>query len=579
MAKMTNPLDEVQFNRLTESIEWSNRQLEYTRNERIESIRQFIGFHHTVDGSPKRVIVPFLKLAVDIFVRILAPRAPRALFSADEPSLRAEAANLEIAVNMIPREIKLQKTLRRLVTEALFSFGVTKTGLYTVGNAIGYDYGQVFVDVVTLDDLIIDMAAKEMQQIQYIGNDYWLDYEEVMENKWFGKGKDGLKSDEYTTIGEQGEIRAEAIAQDEDAQLFKDKVWLRDIWIPSEGIMTTYAVTSEKRLKTFEWEGPENGPYDILGFDWVPGNLLPLAPVASWRDLHELANKLYRKLGQQADAQKTVLGFHGDDNEGVENFKKARDGDGIHYGSSEPKVLKAGGVESSTLMFFLQNRDLLSYFASNLDSLGGLSPQAETLGQDKLLSEASGAQLRSMGDQVIDFSRDLFKTLAFYELNDPIRTRQLKKQIPGLDQSIIVPWSMDNRRGEMDDFDLEIDVYSLQDNSPSLKLQKLKLLVEQFVMPLSPMIQAEGGTLSAQKILELAAKYADFPELGEIVTFMQSNLPEPAGESSMAPNTTRTYERVNRPGATDGGKSAIMQKVLAGGAQESEVAALGRSTG
>ena len=579
MAKMSNPLDSKQFNRLHESITWSNRQLEYARHERIESIRQFIGFHHAEDGSPKRVIVPFLNLAVNIFTRILAPRAPRAMITAREPSMRAEAANLEIAVNMIPKEIILQATLRRLVTEALFSFGVTKTGLYTVGNAVGYDYGQVFVDVVTLDDLIIDMAAKEMQQIQYIGNGYWLDYEEVMENKWFGKKKDGLTPDEYTAIGEQGEDRAEGIAQNGDAQLFKDKVWLRDVWIPSEGIMTTYAVTSERRLKTFEWEGPENGPYDILGFDWVPGNLLPLAPVASWRDLHELANRLFRKLGEQADAQKTVQGFGGDDDDGVKDFKIARDGSAIKYAGGDPKLLKAGGVESSTLMFFLQCRDLQSYFASNLDSLGGLSPQADTLGQDKLLSEASGAQLRSMGDQVVDFSKNLFKTLAFYELNDPVKTRQLQKQIPGLDQSIIVPWSMDTRKGEMDDFDLEIDVYSLQDNSPSLKLQKLSLIMEKFVMPLGPMIQAEGGTLSAQEILGLVAKYADFPELDSIVTFMQSSLPEASEASGMAPNTTRTYERTSRPGATDSGKSAIMQKALAGGAQESEVAALGRSTG
>jgi len=575
-----NPLSETDFNRLHESIQWSNRQLERPRNERIRAIEQFVGFHYTEGGSPRRVITPFLKLAVDIYIRMLAPRAPRALFTAGEPSLRADAANLEIAVNMIPDEIELQHTLRRLVTEALFAFGVTKSGLYTAGNAVGYDYGQVFVDIVTLGDLVIDMAAKDIRQIQYIGNDYWLDYREVMEGKWFEKGKDGLKPDTYTTIGEQGEDRAESIVQGEDAQLFRDKVWLRDVWIPSEGIMTTYAVSTRKRLKTFEWEGPENGPYDILGFDWVPGNLLPLPPVASWRDLHELSNKLFRKLGEQADAQKTVQGFSGDDDEGVKNFQAAKDGGGIKYSGADPKTLKAGGVESSTLMFFLQCRDLYSYFASNLDSLGGLSPQAETLGQDKLLSEASGAQLRAMADQVIDFSKGLFRTLAFYEWNDPIKTRQLQKQIPGLDQSIIVPWSMDTRRGSLEDFDLKIDVYSLQDNSPGLKLQKLRLIVQDFIMPLAPMIQAEGGTLNAQEILSLVAKFADFPEMERIVTFMRQALPE-AAESSGAPtDTTRTYERVSRPGGSDGGKSAIMQKILAGGgAQESEMAAIGRPAG
>ena len=575
-----NPLSEVQFNRLTEGIDWSNLQLEYPRAERISAIRQFVGYHHSEDGSPRRVITPFLKLAVDIYCRILAPRAPRALFTAEEPSLRPMAANLEIAVNMIPKEIKLQHTLRRLVAEALFSFGVTKAGLHTIGNAAGHDYGQVFVDVVTLDDLVIDMSAKELGQIQYIGNSYWLDYDEVKQSSWFsGKAKADLDSDTYTVIGEHGEDRAEAIGQDGNAQLFKDKVWLRDVWIPSEGLMVTYAVNSKKLLKVFEWEGPENGPYDILGFDWVPGNLLPLAPVASWRDLHELSNKLFRKLGEQADSQKTVQGFGGEDDEGVKNFQNARDGGGIKYSGAEPKVLKAGGVDPQTLMFFLQCRDLYSYFASNLDSLGGLSPQADTLGQDKLLSAASGAQLRSMADQVIDFSKEMFRTLAFYEWNDPVGMRDLQKKIPGTDQSIIVPWSMETRRGELDDFNLEIDVYSLQDSSPGLMLQKLGLIVEKFVMPLAPAIQSEGGVLSAQKILKLVAKYADFPELDEIVTFMRTDLPEPQGAAGMPASTSRSYEHTSTPGATSDGKSALMQKALAGGAQEAEVAALGRSTG
>ena len=178
MPALMNPLNSTQFDRLKKSIDWSKRQLEFPRKNRRRAIRQFIGYHHVEDGSPRRVIVPFLKMIIDIHVRLLAARAPRALFSTKYHDLRWTAASLELAVNEIPREIDLEATLRRLVLEALFSVVVAKCGLHTVSNVLGYEYGASFVDVVTMDDLVIDMAASHEDQLQYIGNDYWLNYEE-----------------------------------------------------------------------------------------------------------------------------------------------------------------------------------------------------------------------------------------------------------------------------------------------------------------------------------------------------------------------------------------------------------------
>jgi hypothetical protein len=582
MVKMTNPLNDKQFERLHGSIVWSERQLEYPRKKRIESIKQFVGYHYSEDGAAKRVPTPFLKLAVTIYVRSLAARAPRALISTAENGYESVAANLELAVNQIPAEIKLQDTLRRLVTEALFSSGWAKIGLHKVGEVLGHDYGESFVDVITLDDLVLDMAVKHYSQIQYVGNDYWLDHEEVMESDWFPKGaKANLKSDEYKVTGTAGEERAEGISIDGSVDLFRKKVFLRDVWLPKEELVVTYAVNSMKRLKVAEWDGPELGPYPRLSFDDVPGNLMPLPPVATWRDLHDLANSLFRKLGDQADAQKAVAGFPGGNEEGAKAFQKAKDGDGITWNGPAPDELKIGGIDQSTLAFYLQCRDLYSYFAGNLDSLGGLSPQAETLGQDKLISEASSAQLRDMAARVVDFSKDIFRSLAYYEWHDPVRRRKLKKEIPGTDLSIIVPWDRSSRQGKFGIYDLDIDVYSLQDDSPAIKLQKLGAIIREYVGPVLPLIQA--GIIDGQEFFSLLAKYADFPELKRLIAFIDTTeQPEgqSRGQSGMPSQTTRRYERVNRPGATAEGKSQILQQALLGSRpQASEAAALTRQVG
>lgn len=583
VVKMTNPLNETQFERLRSSIEWSNRMLEFPRRKRVEAIKELVGKHYSTSGTVKPNPVNFIKLAYCIFIRLLAPSVPRALISTRELELKSTAANLELAVNQIPEEIELQKTMKRLVGEALLSpFGVAKVGLHSIGEILGHSQGAPFVDAVSLDDLVIDMAAKHIDSVQYIGNDYWLNYKEVMESKWFPKGStDGLKPDEYTAIGEAGEARAEGITQSEDAQLFKDKVHLRDVWLPSEKIMVTYGVKSNRRFKVVDWKGPRRGPYPILAFDKVLGNLLSLPPVAGWRDLHELANALYRKLGDQADSQKTVQGFQGGDEEGVKAFQEALDGDGIQYPGGEPKTLKAGGIDPSTLAFFLQTKDMGSYFGGNWDSLGGLSPQSKTLGQDKLLGEASGAQMRDMAAEVVSFMKEIFRSLAHYEWHDPVRRRNLEKSIPGTDLSIVVPWDQSARRGKFNLYNLDIDAYSLQDNSPDIKLQKLGMILERFVFPLMPAIQQAGGTLNVQKILQVIAKCSDFEELNEIVQFVEQSDPGVNKDPAKMPaNTTRTNIRVNRPGATEEGKSQILQQALLGGRpQGDEMAAIGRPTG
>ena len=581
MAKMTNPLNMVQFRRLRQSIEWSEKQLEFPRRKRIEGIKQFVGTHYFDGGAEKRVPAPFLKLAVTILVRMLAPRVPRVMIDTKEAGYEPVAANLELAVNQIPAEIGLQDTMRRLVTEALFSSGWLKIGLHKVGEVLGHDYGESFVDLVTLDDLVLDMGAKHFDQIQYIGNDYWLNLEDVMENDWFPKKwKNGLTHDEYTTIGEGGEERAEGISQGSTPELFRRKVFLRDVWLPREKAVVTYAPRKERRLNVVDWAGPETGPYLKLGFEDVPGNVLPLPPIAAWRDLHELSNVLFRKLGDQADAQKTVVGFHGDD-EAAQNFRNAKDGEGITLVGQEPTNMKVGGVEQPTLAFFLQCRDLYSYFAYNMDSLGGLAPQAETLGQDKLIAEASNAQIRSMADQVVDLSKEVFRSLAFYEWHDPIRRRQLRKTVPGTNLSIVVPWDRSSRVGSFGIYDLDIDVFSLQDDSPATKLQKLRLILAEFIMPFMPAVEQAGGMLDVQEIFALIAKYADFDELNRLIVWADQAMGGGGGEKpGMPANTTRTYERVNRPGATDRGKSQILQQALLGGRpQESETAALGRQSG
>lgn len=522
---MSNGFSDKKFDRLVKAIDWSIMQFAFPRNERYRSIQQYVGGHYAEDGADAVVPVPMLKLAVDVFVRSLVARTPRVLISSIDPELRSTAVNLELAVNQIPDEIKLDATLRKFVTEALFSFGIVKVGLHSVGKVQGQDYDESFVDIVTLDDYFCDMSATHFDHIQFEGNDYKPVYEDLMDSGWLNKKERSVLDppEDVSHISEQGEKRAEGISVNQNRVQFKKRIPLRDVWLPQEGLIVTYATESKKKVKVIEWDDLPYGPYHKLGFSDVPGNLLPLPVVSVWRDLHELGNELFRKLGRQAAAQKTVQGFSGGEDESVNNFKTAKDGDGIAFHASKPELLTAGGVSQTTLAFYLQIRDLYSYFAGNLDSLGGLAPMTETVGQDKLLSEAAGVQMRDMASKTTEIVTDIFRTLMWYEWNDPIRERVLQKPIPGMaDTSIPVRWNSGSRLGNFDIYKLDIDVHSQIDDTPSLKLQRFGFIMQSYIIPLMPEIKSQGGQIDAQAILNLVAKLADFKELSDIISFVES---------------------------------------------------------
>jgi len=544
---MAELFPQAKMKKLHTAIDWSVKQLDTPRKNRVSAIKDLVGKHYTANGSDAIMPVNALKLAIDVYVRYLAARKPRGMFSSRVQGFEPVAKNFELAVNQIPDEIKLGNTLRQIVIEALMSpMGVAKCGLHTSGSVLGYAYGEPFVDCVTLDNYFFDLSAKTWDQVQFEGNDYWMEFEDFKE--WIDeKDRKDIKSDPHEILGEDGQTVAESITANSTADVYRERIWLRDVWLVAERKLITYGVKSKKVFSVVDYAPDMPDPYIKLWYSLVPGNLLPLPPVASWRDLNELANALFRKLGASADAYKEVLVFAGGDDAGAIAYKGARHGDGINAGGmKQPETWSAGGIEPKSLVFYQQVKELFSYFTGNMDSLGGLAPATQTIGQDKLLAEAAGAQLRDMADQTVEFVRNIFKALAYYEWTNPIKTRTLKKNVAG--QIIDVDWTQEAKQGNFDYYDIDIDVYSLQDDSPGMRLQKLGVVMQQYVLPLMPAIQQVGGYFDVESLMRTVSKYSNLPELETIVTFPDDPMPQTgSGQGS-------TQQYIGAPKTQQGGE-------------------------
>ena len=574
----------MDIEKINSSIEWSCQQLEKTRAERVAAVQSFCGSHYVKDSPCPATPVNLIELAVTIYVRLLAARSPKCLVTTAVPSLRPFAADMEVVLNQLPGEIGLSTTLRRAVLEAIFAIGIVKVGIgATNDNAKIGD--EPFVSLVQLDDYFCDMSARSWDEVQYEGNEYWMDAAQIKDLY----GVD-LDEDEYSGDSTDGQAQARSLTVHEHGEPLYGRVLLRDVYLVRENRLVTYAVSSRRVLRDEPWDGPEGSPYIKLWFSDVPGNLMPMPPVNVWKDLHELENTLFRKLALQAVARKTVAAFAGGNDEDIARLKRAADGEGFRYNGPKPEQIALGGVDSANLAFAMQVRDIHSVIAGNLDSLGGLSPQADTATQEKLVSEASSVRIRAMSDATVEFAKAIFRRLAWYVWTDPVRERTVVKSATR-DGSLAITkaWTPETRDGDFLDYNFDIDVFSMQDDSPSARMEKFMSVYERVILPLMPQLEAQGAYLDTHAILEYVGRNANLSELSDFVVFPNAaqderqpsgGSPRPEYVSTKAPVTRRTYERVNRPGATRQGRdAALMQTLLGGGAQPAEMAALsaGRS--
>ena len=584
--------DEKQFKALVEAVDTSRKKMAPFRAQRTELLSLFTADRYGDNDGEKETYVNLLALATSVYVRQLAVRAPVAQVTSPSRSLRPMAKNFELACQEVARETKLGETLRKMVTDALFSpMAVAKVGIQITGtedvDGEVVDVMDPFVKKVSFDDYVRDMSARAADSPKFEGDQYTMSLEEALSLYPTIKGFNLGSGDDIGTENEDGEERAEHLAHDKvfGDDHYSKQVLLQDIWLIDERKMVTYMVKHpHKPLRIVDLDVDEEGPYRSLYFQEVPDNGMPLPPFSILRNIFELTNSLYRRMAYQAKKQKRVVGFADEDS--ALRFNKARDGDGVHWSSQKPEDIAAGGIDQTNLAFFLQSKDQFSWLAGNLDTMGGLSPMSETAKQEQLLSQTTNAQMADMQDATSAVAESIFRAIAFYEWTEPVRERMLQKPVPGgADVVLSVNWTPETRQADFLDFNFTISPQSMREDSPAAKSEKLLATLQQVILPLLPNLQSQGLQLDAQRLIELLSDYQNLPELEQLLVTSEGAIaaeqiagnPEPA--AAKPSHTHRTYERINRAGATRHGKDDVLSRIALGaGVQESEQLSLFNST-
>lgn len=586
-----NPKSKEDIAQLSLAVGYSRDCLKIFRENRMEVLREAVGFNYSSDGAKDKVPINLLELAMNIYLQRLVAKNPAVSITTDYAKLKEISTRFELAGNHLIEEIKLGNTLEMVVTGAMVSKGIIKIGLNRTTVEVGgitHDTGQAFADYVSLDDWVEDMTADNDENGQYEGNYYYPTIDEA--EKMF-PGHKFTPQTERASLNEKDHDISEG-KKTVQREEFRPTVKLLDLFLKKQNLILQCSTSDDDKdpieevLKVIKWTGPENGPYRKLGFGKIENNTMPIAPAMHWMDIHTITNKLFRKLSRQAERQKTVTGVRPGGEQDGDAIISANDGDMIKL--DDPRnvaELTTGGINSQSLAFVLMLKDTFSYMAGNLDMLGGLGPQSETLGQDQLLSASASMRIQKMQKEVSEFTQYVLEDLMFYLWYDPKPKQEpVVKKVQGFESvAISIPFNPEDREGDYLQYNIKMEPFSLQHHSPESKLQGLRTVLMEIVAPLLPQMEQQGITLNLEKMFKTIAKLSNITELNDILEYSTPQIQsEPVGQSGaarQAPVTQRNYTRRSIPGATNSGKSQILQQALLGGKpQNSEVASLGRAS-
>uniref|UniRef100_A0A6M3LNT0 Portal protein n=1 Tax=viral metagenome TaxID=1070528 RepID=A0A6M3LNT0_9ZZZZ len=575
--------------RLQRAINWSYRQLKPFRENDMQAMQQYVGSHYSEHGSSKKVPFSLMELAISTYTQRLSGGRPRVLATTPHRQLKAQAAKLKRGINNLLEEIDFHETVAEVVQAAFFSMGILKTGLQVRGsmewNGFMHDVTQPFADSVTLDNWVHDMAAARWDKIQFCGDRYCIDLED---GKDIFKHGDNLKALSYTGETQADRTNTLSKGSDYNREDYREQTEVWDVWDPRKNIIIVLAAgegdmaveENGEYIDVADWNGPERGPYRLLRFNPVRGNIMPVPPVGLWRDMHELANNIMRKLDRQARRQKSVYGVRPGGEPDGNTAMTANDGDMVKL--MDPKnvtKLDFPGVDPQMLAFLIQLKNMASWLWGNLDALGGLSPQADTLGQDRLLSASASQRLVMMQNTVLTFTTGSVKGLGELLYTDPFIVLPQTKRYANIEVPVL--WTPEDREADFIQYNFTIEPYSLQYRSPSERLETIRQTMLQIAAPFAQQMMGQGVDIDFEKLFRIIGEYTGMDEMNDIMIYTNPRHTEEGPVRAMqSPVTNRINTRVNRPGATSQGKDEAMVNNLMGfGQQPAQSAQMARPTG
>ena len=565
--------------RLLKAIKSSRDAMEPFRRVRKELVRDYVGSWYSTDGAQNKTLVNLMNQTARIYTVALAANNPQVLVSTPRVETLPFARRFEVNLNKLISDMALDQTFRAIVLDAFFCIGCgvvmmrdTDTrfhGLLESEEDVWLDPGEPWLNRVSLDDLILDMPAKELTKMRYCGHRYRADYEKVMDEPGYSKKvKDKLKPSSREAMDSTGATREIGSDPAEDDDL-KDMIWLQDVWIAENKSVATLACDQDlEPLIERDWTGSQAGPYKFLSLGDTPDRVIPTSPAVNLKGMHDLQNRLHRRMEDDSDAHRVMNVYPPSGADDAEKLRTAQRNS--WHRMNDPKSIQqieVGGIDQRDMAMATFIQEEYDRMAGNLQAMGGLGPQASTLGQEELVHGQLSRNVADMRMSVVTFAADCILDLGRLMWED--QTLELQSSIPVGNSGIQVSsdWTPDYRLGAFEDYEFKVEPYSMVFKTPEQKLQELFQTLQQ-IAPLWPMFQASGATMDAEAILDEIARLKNRPEFKRFITFANPAAMLGGDQNTVHSPAVTSRETVRRnvpTGGTQEARSSAMIQSLLGG--------------
>jgi hypothetical protein len=471
---------------VSKAINVSFSKFDHFRKGRGRFMTQMVGrFYSKINNGNKddRKAQPlnFMYSGVTTLVPNLVYNDPKVKIRTDILAYRDYADTLELAVNHLHRRIDLRMTLRKAIVDSIFMAGFIKTGLasgdsFITMDGVDVEIGQPYAERVDPDDIVLDPMARDWDEQAFIGNRFRANLDDLIATGLYEPDlleKLASRTETEDSKGLAAKLTG-AMPESEmaDIQRYVDLV---EVYLPREKIVVTLPyqknATEDKFLRVADYQGPDRGPYHMLGYAYVPDNILPIPPASIWYDLHVMGNRIARKLSRQSERIKRVLAYESSAVEDVNEIAEADDGETVRVDDiSKIKEVQYGGAgkESYDWMEWTQQR--FSEQAGNIDMLSGSGSNTPTATQAEMLQANTSVRLGDMQNQVYNFAAEVAQDLTFFVHTDPLIDLPLVRRRDGAEQQVV--YTPEMRQGEWLDYNIKVQPYSMARPDPNMAVRR-----------------------------------------------------------------------------------------------------------
>ena len=335
-------IDSISPNKFMQTVQRGAKRLSAFRQARLHFIKGYIGsYYDKMEGTVGANSINLIFNAVRVLTPTLVMNFPKHVVMTPYLQAREYANLLGLALDQHDLKINIMDTYRRAIVDAIFTLGILKTGLtqsdsvYTFDDEMGQDSvdnGTIYTDAVDFDNFVVDPSCKEymFRDASFMGDKLTVPRQMLLDSGLYDNDLVMRipRSDSTTRDRDKASDASMQNIDREENDALQDSVTIYEIWVPAANAIVTIPgdkdVKFDKYLRVHDYYGVKEGPYTLLSLTpAVPGNPLPVPMVGIWYDLHVLANRMAKKIIEQAERQKDIVAYKRTAADDAEELKNA----------------------------------------------------------------------------------------------------------------------------------------------------------------------------------------------------------------------------------------------------------------